>query len=166
MRRKRRVDIDRLADAILAGERLPEGQLDADDAAALRAAIELRAARPGADNPSEEFVTDLRRKVAAAQADRKGYLFPVGGGDAKEITGFPEGYIPVGLSSDGKTLLIYNPGDLPAKVEHLNLATGQRQPWKSLMPADSAGVTDLGPILVTPDGQRTMNTYLGACIAF
>ena len=72
MKRRRRVDIDRLADAILAGERLPEGQLDPDDAGALRAAIDLRAARPGADSPSEEFVTDLRRKVAAAQAEATG----------------------------------------------------------------------------------------------
>jgi eukaryotic-like serine/threonine-protein kinase len=98
-------------------------------------------------------------QVAAAQTDRKGYLFPIGGGDAKEIAGFPEGYIPVGWSSDGKTLLIYNPGDLPAKVEHLNLATGQRQPWKSLMPADAAGVTDLGPILITPDGKSYVYEY-------
>ncbi len=98
-------------------------------------------------------------QVAAAQSDRKGYLFPVGGGDAKKIAEFPEGYIPVGWSSDGKTLLIYNPGDLPAKVEHLNVATGQRQPWKSLMPADAAGVTDLGPILITPDGRSYVYEY-------
>ena len=98
-------------------------------------------------------------QVAAAQTDRKGYLFPVGGGDAKEIAGFPEGYIPVSWSGDGKTLLIYNPGDLPAKVERLNLASGQRQPWKSLMPADAAGVTDLGPILVTPDGKTYVYEY-------
>jgi Rieske Fe-S protein len=68
VRRRRRVDIDRLAEAILAGERVPEGQLDQADAAALRAAIELRAARPGADSPSEAFVTDLRRQISAAQA--------------------------------------------------------------------------------------------------
>jgi len=99
------------------------------------------------------------KQVAAAQTDRNGYLFPVGGGDAKTIPGFPDGYIPVGWSSDGNTLLIYNPGDLPAKVERLNLATGQRQPWKSLMPADAAGVTDLGPILITPDSKYYVYEY-------
>jgi Tol biopolymer transport system component/predicted Ser/Thr protein kinase len=99
------------------------------------------------------------KQVAAAQTDRKGYLFPVGGGDPETIAGFPEGYIPVGWSSDGKTLLIYNPGDLPAKVERLTLSTGQRQPWKTLMPADAAGVTDLGPILITPDGKSYVYEY-------
>jgi len=98
-------------------------------------------------------------QVAAAQTDRNGYLFPVDGGDAKAIPGFPEGYIPVGWLSDGKTLLIYNPGDLPAKVDRLNLAMGQRQPWKSLMPPDAAGVTDVGPILITPDGKSYVYEY-------
>jgi len=98
-------------------------------------------------------------EVAAAETDRKGYLFPVDGSSAKEIAGFPEGYIPVSWSSDGKTLLIYNPGDLPAKFDRLSLITGQRQPWKSLMPADGAGVTDLGPILITPDGKSYVYEY-------
>lgn len=69
MRRRRRADLDRAVEALLAGERLPEGELDPRDVAALQAAIELRAARPGADNPSEDFVTDLRRRLAQAQAE-------------------------------------------------------------------------------------------------
>jgi eukaryotic-like serine/threonine-protein kinase len=98
-------------------------------------------------------------QVAAVQSDHKGYLFPVAGGDPKPITGFPEASIPVGWSQDGKSLFIYNPGELPAKVDRLNLATGQGQPWKTLMPADAAGVTDLGPILITPDGRSYVYEY-------
>jgi Rieske Fe-S protein len=59
-----------MVDAVLAGESLPSGRLEPDDAEALRAAITLRAARPGADVPGEEFVTSLRRRLpseAAAQ---------------------------------------------------------------------------------------------------
>ena len=67
MRRRRR-DLDRMVEALLAGEPLPSGQLDPDEVEALRAAIELRAARPGADLPEEEFVTGLRRRVAAASS--------------------------------------------------------------------------------------------------
>jgi serine/threonine protein kinase/Tol biopolymer transport system component len=98
-------------------------------------------------------------EVAAVLSDRKGYLFPVAGGDPKPITGFPEGFIPVSWSDDGKWIFIYNPGDLPAKVERLNLATGQRQPWKTLMPPDVAGVTDVGPILITPDASAYVYEY-------
>lgn len=68
MRRRSR-DLDRMVEALLAGEPLPTGRLDPDEVEALRAAIELRAARPGADLPEEEFVTDLRRRVAAATSE-------------------------------------------------------------------------------------------------
>ncbi len=99
------------------------------------------------------------KEVAGVQSDRKGYLFPVDGGEAKTIPQFPEGYIPVGWSDDGESLFIYNPGDLPAKVERLILGTGQRQPWKTLMPADAAGVTDLGPILIAPNTNSYVYEY-------
>ena len=67
MRRRRR-DLDRMVDALLAGDPLPSGQLEPDEVEALRAAIELRAARPGADAPEEDFVTDLRRRLAAGSS--------------------------------------------------------------------------------------------------
>jgi len=98
-------------------------------------------------------------EVAAVLSDRKGYLFPVAGGDPKPIAGFPEGFIPVSWSGDGKSIFMYNAGDLPAKVDRLNLATGQRQAWKTLMPPDVAGVTDLGPILITPDASAYVYEY-------
>jgi Rieske Fe-S protein len=65
MKRRRR-DLDRMIEAVLAGESLPPGRLEPDEVDALRAAIELRAARPGADLPDEEFVTGLRRQLLAS----------------------------------------------------------------------------------------------------
>src|SRR5579862_4704049 len=58
-----------MVDAVLAGEALPSGRLEPDEVEALRAAIELRAARPAADLPEEEFVTGLRRRLAEASSD-------------------------------------------------------------------------------------------------
>ncbi len=66
---KRRGDLDRMVEAVLAGRPLPSGRLDRTEAAVLRAAIELRAARPGADHPDEPFVTDLRRRVHDAVSE-------------------------------------------------------------------------------------------------
>jgi cytochrome b6-f complex iron-sulfur subunit len=54
-----------MVEAVLAGEAIPAGELGPEDAEVLRAAIELRAARPGAGVPSEEFLTRLRRDIAA-----------------------------------------------------------------------------------------------------
>ena len=58
-----------MVDALLAGDPLPSGRLEPDEVESLRAAIELRTARPGADLPEEEFVTGLRRRLAAASSE-------------------------------------------------------------------------------------------------
>lgn len=71
MRRRKR-NVDDLVERTLAGEPVPEGELeDPGDAQVLRAAIELRSARPAADLPSDEFVARLRRQInfEAAKAD-------------------------------------------------------------------------------------------------
>ncbi|MDT7633837.1 MAG: hypothetical protein QOI50_5767 [Pseudonocardiales bacterium] len=49
---------------LLRGRRPRPFRADDDDAAQLRAAIALRAARPGAGAPREEFVTGLHRRLA------------------------------------------------------------------------------------------------------
>jgi cytochrome b6-f complex iron-sulfur subunit len=67
--KRRRQDLDRMVEAVLAGQSLPSGRLEPDEVEALRAAITLRAARPGADAPGEEFVTSLRRRISAEGAE-------------------------------------------------------------------------------------------------
>jgi Rieske Fe-S protein len=55
-------------DAIADGLALPSGDLkDPIDVDALRAAIELNAARPAADLPSDDFVASLRRQLSEEQ---------------------------------------------------------------------------------------------------
>jgi Tol biopolymer transport system component len=97
--------------------------------------------------------------VAALGPDQKGYRYPVDGGDARVIAGYSEGDTPVGWSRDGQSLFVYRPGDLPAKVYRLDLGTSQKQLWRELMPADNAGVTDIGPILITPDAKTYVYEY-------
>jgi cytochrome b6-f complex iron-sulfur subunit len=64
MRRRRRPSTDRVIDALVKGDGLPQEPLDnPDDAEALRAAIALRGARPGADLPRESFLSDLREQL-------------------------------------------------------------------------------------------------------
>jgi Tol biopolymer transport system component len=98
--------------------------------------------------------------VAAIGPDQKGYLFPVtGSGDPRVIAGLNPGEQPITFSTDGGSLYIYQPGELPAKVERLDLHTGQRTLWKQLMPTDPAGVETIGPILMTPDAKTCVFGY-------
>ena len=66
MKRRRRKVADPQVEAILQDEPIPQGQLDdPDDVAALRAAIELRASRTGADLPSSEAIDEIKQRVLA-----------------------------------------------------------------------------------------------------
>src|SRR5579862_6219259 len=97
--------------------------------------------------------------IAAIGPDKKGYFYPVGGGDPKLIAGLNPGEQPITFSSDGRALYIYQPGELPARVYHLDIQSGQRTLWKELMPYDPAGVENIGPILMTPDAKTCVFGY-------
>jgi serine/threonine protein kinase/Tol biopolymer transport system component len=97
--------------------------------------------------------------VAGIGPDQKGYLFPVAGGEPRPIPGLNPGEQPITFSSDSRSLYVYQPGELPALVNRLDLQTGQRTLWKRLMPSDPAGVETIGPILMTPDAKTCVFGY-------
>ncbi|MDQ1552500.1 MAG: hypothetical protein QOD50_1922, partial [Actinomycetota bacterium] len=51
-------------DALAAGRRPKDFRADPEDAAIVRTAITLRAAHPGEANPSDQFVSDLYKRLA------------------------------------------------------------------------------------------------------
>jgi len=99
------------------------------------------------------------RLVAAVGPDQKIYLYPVAGGEPHAIPGIEAGEDPITWSADGRSLYIYQPGELPARVYRLDVQTGQRTLWKQLMPSDPAGVENIGPVLMTPDAKTCVYGY-------
>jgi eukaryotic-like serine/threonine-protein kinase len=97
--------------------------------------------------------------IAGIGADQKGYLYPVAGGEPRPIPGINPGEQPITWSADGHSLYIYQPGELPARVDRLEVATGKRTLWRQLMPSDPAGVENIGPILLTPDAKVCVFGY-------
>ena len=97
--------------------------------------------------------------VSGIGPDQKGYLYPVAGGDPRVIPGLNPGEQPITFSTDGGSLYIYQPGELPARVDRLDVQTGKRTLWKQLMPSDPAGVETIGPILMTPDAKTCVFGY-------
>jgi len=91
--------------------------------------------------------------VSRKRPDGHGYLYPIAGGDPRRIAGFEDGEVPINWTSDGKGLFVTRPGDRPARITRLDVTTGQRTMWKELMPLDNAGVQNIGPIRITPDGK-------------
>jgi len=118
-----------------------------------------RAISPEGVSATQFAISPDGKLVAAVGPDQKGYLYPVDGGDPRPIPGFPVGDTPAGWAGDGRLLFIYRSGELPAKVYRLDLATGQKQLWRELMPADTAGVTSISPVLITRDAKNYVYEY-------
>jgi serine/threonine protein kinase/DNA-binding beta-propeller fold protein YncE len=97
--------------------------------------------------------------VAGIGPDQKGYLYPIAGGEPRLIPGLNPGEQPITFNTDTTALYIYQPGELPAQVYHLDIKTGQRTLWKQLMPSDPAGVETIGPIIMTPDAKTCVFGY-------
>ena len=98
-------------------------------------------------------------QVAGIGADGKAYLYSLTGGETKSVPGLLPSEQPIEWSADGKSLYVYRPGEFPAKVSQVDLATGKRTLWRSLAPADPAGVSQIGPIVMTPDGTSYIYGY-------
>jgi eukaryotic-like serine/threonine-protein kinase len=98
-------------------------------------------------------------QVAGVGSDGKAYLYSLTGGPTKAVAGFLPSEQPIEWSADGKSLYVYQPGEFPAKVYQLDLTTGKRTLWRSLAPADPAGVSQIGPIVMTPDGRSYIYGY-------
>jgi hypothetical protein len=99
------------------------------------------------------------RRVVAVGPDRRRYLYPVEGGEPTPLPGLSPDETPAQWSADGRYLYVYRRRDVPAKVWRLEIATGKRELWKELMPADGAGIATVGAVLPTPDGSAYVYSY-------
>jgi Tol biopolymer transport system component len=97
--------------------------------------------------------------VVVRGPDRKRYLYSLAGGEPTPIPGVdPEDGVAQ-FSADGRFVYVSRNAEVPAKVYRVELATGKRELWRTLMPADGAGVSNLSP-LPTPDGSAYIYAYI------
>ena len=100
------------------------------------------------------------RFVADRGPDQKVYLFPVDGGDPKLIPGLQPGEFPSAWTGDSRSLFVFGRGQVPAQVFHVDIATGQRTFWKSVEPADSAGIDTIGRLMMSEDNKSYVYSYV------
>ena len=81
--------------------------------------------------------------AVVAGPDRKTYLYPLSGGEPKEVPNLDREDNWDQISLDGRFLFVHRAGEMPAKVFRLDLSTGKKELWRTLMPADAAGIGEL-----------------------
>jgi len=67
---------------------------------------------------------------------------------------------PLQWSPDGSVLYSWRTASWPPVVDRVNASTGQREPWKTIQPADPVGVDSIIRIVVTPDGTSYCHDYV------
>jgi hypothetical protein len=125
--------------------------------------IDLAGGQPTAVTPPFVFAVPgsaTGASVIGAAAEGTFAWYPLSGGEPRPIAiRRPPDTWALGMSADRRFLFIGQEG-VPGRLDRLNLATGQRTPWKTLVPDDPAGVVAVGDFSVTADGGAYAYTYL------
>jgi dipeptidyl aminopeptidase/acylaminoacyl peptidase len=105
------------------------------------------------------------RRVAVVGPTNRVTLYPLEGGEAREVPGLEPGTVPLRFSEDGASLLVSGPNptrSAPIRIYRVVLASGARTLLHEIRPADMAGVWGLtfnfSPV-VTPDGRGYAYNY-------
>ena len=75
---------------------------------------------------------------------------PIAGGAPRPVTGAIAGDVPLQWCGD-RSLIVRKTGTLPVEIYRIDLATGRRTLWRSLVPSDSVGLVDISPVRVSGD---------------
>ena len=90
----------------------------------------------------------------------KHFLFPVDGGAPVPLSIMASDDEALQWSSDGRLLYVRRAASWPPAVDRVDVATGHRERWKTIQPADPVGVDSIIRILITPDGKAYCHDYV------
>jgi len=122
--------------------------------------VDIKTGRATAVTPegtSDPLISPDGKTVVARDATQTFQLYPVGGGEPQPVKGLSDGEVPIQWDDFGTKLYVWD-RTFPAHIFLLDLKTGSRQPWTTLVPPDSAGVL-YGNIVMTPDGKTSVYRY-------
>ncbi len=121
--------------------------------------------KPRAFSPEGYFfylgtVTPDSKFVVVRGPDRRMYLYPLEGGEPTVLPGLTAEHLPLRFAPDGRALFFMTRGEIPAKIYRYDIASGSKEAWKELVPADRAGLNSIARAVITPDGRTYAYSYL------
>jgi Tol biopolymer transport system component len=124
--------------------------------------VDLAGGPPKALTPEGTWALSISSDGAWAAAIGTGQgisLWPTGGGPSRQVPGSAPGDRPIAWTSDGRALWIFKRDQVPTDIYRLDIATGNRELWKSLVPPDAAGVYSINELQITPSGSAYFYSY-------
>ena len=123
---------------------------------------ELAGGPPRAATPpgtTHGLVSPDGNSILAREADGRFSIYPVTGGQPKPVPGTDPNDEMIRWSLDRRSLLVYRRGEVPARVERLDLATGKRVLVRQLAPPSQAGVLNVRYIAFSEDERSYAYTF-------
>jgi Tol biopolymer transport system component len=84
------------------------------------------------------------------------WIYPVAGGERRRLPGVLETEYVASWSEDGRAVYATVFGKLPFQIHRVDVATGRRELWKTIMPSDLTGVFS-SDLLLLPNGTYVVN---------
>jgi eukaryotic-like serine/threonine-protein kinase len=98
-------------------------------------------------------------KVAAAGADGKAVLISVADGSVGMLPGGKQGDLPIEWTSDNAAVFVIDRSHSVVRIVRVDVSSGERRDWVAIRPGDPAGILDIMPVHITPDGQTYAYGY-------
>jgi len=118
----------------------------------------VKAVGPEGTSYQANAVSPDGTRVAAHDPDHRLTIYRIEDGAATIVPSVVAEERPLGWTADGAAVYVLTPG-IPSRVSRVSIATGERTPWRDVMPPDPTGVVRISPVLVAPDGEAYAYTY-------
>jgi eukaryotic-like serine/threonine-protein kinase len=99
------------------------------------------------EGTSDGFVSPDGRQILV-QSARGLEILPAEGGESRVVPGAAADDAVIRWSPDGRSVFVGRLSEVPQRVERLDLATGRREPFRTLGPPDLTGAIQIGPIAI------------------
>jgi Tol biopolymer transport system component len=99
------------------------------------------------------------KTIAAYGPDGRFALYPVEPGEPRPVPGIGPEDMPLHWTPDGRSIYVARPSAEPGRIDILDVETGRRTLWKQISPPDPAGIQQIGPVVIAPDGSSYVYSY-------
>jgi dipeptidyl aminopeptidase/acylaminoacyl peptidase len=105
------------------------------------------------------FALSHDAKTIAVGTDAKITLLAVDGSGEGPLPGSKPGDIPIEWADDNSAVFILERTHSQVRILRLDVTSGERKEWVEIRPGDPAGILDVMPVHITPDGQHYAYGY-------
>ncbi len=105
------------------------------------------------------FVSPTGKEVLVQDADGRAAIYSVEGGPAQPVPALTPQDTIIRWSPDGRAVLVFQPFEVPGRVEKVDFATGRRTLVREIAPADRTGVLRILGVAVADDEKSYAYAY-------